>query len=144
MSLRDDLYKEVILDHYENPRNYGVLNPCSIHEKGANPLCGDELELYLMLKDGIVEDIMFSGKGCSISQSSGSMMTELVKGKTKAEALSIMGKFKKAILEDSIENFSEEEADLESLLGVKKYPVRVKCAVLAWNTLEQALKEREL
>ena len=144
MSLRDDLYKEVILDHYENPRNYGVLNPCSIHEKGANPLCGDELELYLILKDGTVEDIMFSGKGCSISQSSGSMMTELVKGKTKVDALSIMGKFKKAILEDSDEIFSEEEADLESLLGVKKYPVRVKCAVLAWNTLEQALKEREL
>jgi nitrogen fixation NifU-like protein len=144
VSLRDDLYKEVILDHYENPRNYGVLNPCSIHEKGANPLCGDELELYLILKDGTVEDIMFSGKGCSISQSSGSMMTELVKGKTKVDALSIMGKFKKAILEDSDEIFSEEEADLESLLGVKKYPVRVKCAVLAWNTLEQALKEREL
>jgi nitrogen fixation NifU-like protein len=140
VSLRDDLYKEVILDHYENPRNYGVLNPCSIHEKGANPLCGDELELYLVLKEDIVEDIMFSGKGCSISQSSGSMMTELVKGKKKDDALSIMAKFKKAILEDSNESFSEEEADLESLLGVKKYPVRVKCAVLAWNTLEQALK----
>ena len=144
MSLRDDLYKEVILDHYENPRNYGVLNPCSIHEKGANPLCGDELELYLNMKEDIVEDIMFSGKGCSISQSSGSMMTELVKGKNKSDALSIMAKFKKAILEDSVENFSEDEADLESLLGVKKYPVRVKCAVLAWNTLEQALKKKEL
>ena len=144
MSLRDDLYKEVILDHYENPRNYGVLNPCSIHEKGANPLCGDELELYLIMKEDIVEDIMFSGKGCSISQSSGSMMTELVKGKNKGDALSIMAKFKKAILEDSEENFSEDESDLESLLGVKKYPVRVKCAVLAWNTLEQALKEREI
>jgi nitrogen fixation NifU-like protein len=144
VSLRDDLYKEVILDHYENPRNYGVLNPCSIHEKGANPLCGDELELYLIMKEDIVEDIMFSGKGCSISQSSGSMMTELVKGKNKGDALSIMAKFKKAILEDSEENFSEDESDLESLLGVKKYPVRVKCAVLAWNTLEQALKEREI
>lgn len=144
MSLRDDLYKEVILDHYENPRNYGVLNPYSIHERGVNPLCGDELELYLLMKEDIVENIMFSGKGCSISQSSGSMMTELVKGKNKGDALSIMAKFKKAILEDSNENFSEDEADLESLLGVKKYPVRVKCAVLAWNTLEQALKEREL
>ncbi|HMV79311.1 MAG TPA: SUF system NifU family Fe-S cluster assembly protein [Leptospiraceae bacterium] len=139
MSLKEDLYKEVILDHYENPRNYGVLNPCQRHEKGANPLCGDELELFLNFSGDVIESITFHGKGCSISQSSGSMMTELVKGKTKEEALAVMKKFKLAILEDKEQEFTEEEGDLESLLGVKKYPVRVKCAVLAWNTLERAL-----
>lgn len=140
MSLKDDLYKEVIIDHYENPRNYGKLEDAHICEKGANPLCGDELELYLKLDQEKIQDISFEGKGCSISQASASMMTELVKGHTKEEAKQIMQKFKSAILEDKEQNFSEEEMELESLLGVKKYPVRVKCAVLAWNTLEQALK----
>jgi nitrogen fixation NifU-like protein len=140
VSLRDDLYKEVILDHFENPRNYGVLEPCTSHEKGMNPLCGDELEIYLRMDNDKINEITFNGKGCSISQSSGSMMTELVKGKSKVEAYEILKKFKKAILEDSNEVFSEDEGDLEALLGVKKYPVRVKCAVLAWNTLEQMLK----
>lgn len=142
MSLKDDLYKEVILDHYENPRNYGELTRYTHREKGANPLCGDELELFVDLQDGIIIDITFHGKGCSISQSSGSMMTELIKGKPTDEVLEIMQKFKRSILEDKQEIFTEEEADLESLLGVKKYPVRVKCAVLAWNTLEQILKEK--
>lgn len=140
MSLKDDLYKEVILDHFENPRNYGELNPHTHRERGANPLCGDELELFLNLKGETIEDLSFQGKGCSISQSSASMMTELVKGKNKGEALAILQKFKRSILEDKTEEFSEDEADLESLLGVKKYPVRVKCAVLSWNTLEQILK----
>jgi len=140
VSLKDDLYKEVIIDHYENPRNYGKLEDAHICEKGANPLCGDELELYLKLDQEKIQDISFEGKGCSISQASASMMTELVKGHTKEEAKQIMQKFKSAILEDKEQNFSEEEMELESLLGVKKYPVRVKCAVLAWNTLEQALK----
>ena len=140
VSLRDDLYKEVILDHFENPRNYGVLEPCTFHEKGMNPLCGDELEIFLRMENDTINEITFNGKGCSISQSSGSMMTELVKGKSKEEAYEILKKFKKAILEDSNEVFSEDEGDLEALLGVKKYPVRVKCAVLAWNTLEQLLK----
>ncbi|MCB1143734.1 MAG: SUF system NifU family Fe-S cluster assembly protein [Leptospiraceae bacterium] len=141
MSLRDDLYKEVILDHYENPRNFGVLNPPARQEKGMNPLCGDELELSVELEAGIIKDIMFQGKGCSISQASSSMMTEAVKGMDKKSALALMQKFKSAILEDKEQEFTEEEGDLEALLGVKKYPVRVKCAVLAWNTLEKALEE---
>lgn len=140
MSLRDDLYKEVILDHFENPRNYGELTIFTHKEKGANPLCGDELELFVDLHGETITDISFHGKGCSISQSSGSMMTELVKGKSKSEVMEIMQKFKRSILEDKQETFTEDEGDLESLLGVKKYPVRVKCAVLAWNTLEQILR----
>lgn len=140
MSLKDDLYKEVILDHYENPRNYGKLENPHICEKGANPLCGDELELCLKLDGDIISEISFEGKGCSISQASTSMMTELVKGKSKEYAFALMKKFKSAIVEDVPQEFSEEEYELESLLGVKKYPIRVKCAVLAWNTLEQALK----
>lgn len=143
MSLKDDLYKEVILDHYENPRNYGKLEDAHICEKGANPLCGDELELFIKLDGDTISDIRFEGKGCSISQASSSMMTELVKGKSKENAISIMKKFKSAIVEDVPQEFTEEEYELESLLGVKKYPVRVKCAVLAWNTLEQALKKEK-
>ena len=113
MSLKDDLYKEVILDHFENPRNYGVLTNPNRSEKGMNPLCGDELELNLIMKDGVIEDIKFSGKGCSISQASSSMMTESVKGLHKDEARKIMNKFKTAILEDKEQEFTEDEADLE-------------------------------
>jgi nitrogen fixation protein NifU and related proteins len=139
VSLKDDLYKEVILDHFENPRNHGKIEDATVSEKGMNPLCGDELELHLKLEGESISDISFEGKGCSISQSSASMMTELVKGMNKDQARDLMQKFKSAILEDSQQTFSDEEMDLEALLGVKKYPVRVKCAVLAWNTLEQAI-----
>lgn len=140
MSLSDDIYKEVILDHYENPRNYKIIDHAQIHEKGMNPLCGDEFELFLNFEGDRVSDISFQGKGCSISQASGSMMTEAILGKSKSEAMNIIREFKGKILEDKTEEFPEEYSDLESLMGVKKYPVRVKCAVLAWNTLENALK----
>lgn len=143
VSLKDDLYKEVIMDHFENPRNFGKLETANVSEKGMNPLCGDELELHLRLDGELISDISFEGKGCSISQSSASMMTELVKGHSKEEVRILMQKFKSAILEDKEQSFTEEEMDLESLLGVKKYPVRVKCAVLAWNTLEQAIGKGE-
>jgi nitrogen fixation NifU-like protein len=139
VSLKDDLYKDKILDHFENPRNYGILDNSNVSEKGSNPLCGDELELFLRLEGNKIQDIKFNGKGCSISQASGSMMTDVVKGKTKEQAIKLMKKFKRAMLEDNEEIFSDDEIELEALLGVKKYPIRVKCAVLAWNTLERAL-----
>ncbi|MBK8397561.1 MAG: SUF system NifU family Fe-S cluster assembly protein [Leptospiraceae bacterium] len=140
MSLSDELYKEVILDHYEHPRNYYVLANPSLKEKGMNPLCGDEFELFLRFEGDKIVEASFQGKGCSISQASGSMMTELIQGKTKSEATSLIEKFKGMILEDKSPEYTEDEADLEALNGVKKYPVRVKCAVLSWNTLDKALK----
>jgi len=140
VSLSDELYKEVILDHYEHPRNYYVLANFNVREKGMNPLCGDEFELFLNFDGDIIKEASFQGKGCSISQASGSMMTELIQGKTKSEAFALIEKFKGMILEDKSPDYSEDEADLEALNGVKKYPVRVKCAVLSWNTLDKALK----
>lgn len=140
VSLSDELYKEVILDHFENPRNYYVLANPNVRERGVNPLCGDEFELFLSYEGDTIKEASFQGKGCSISQASGSMMTELIQGKTKDEAFALIEKFKGMILEDKTPDYSEEEADLEALNGVKKYPVRVKCAVLCWNTLDKALK----
>ena len=140
VSLSDELYKEVILDHYEHPRNYYVLANSTIHERGVNPLCGDEFELYITFEGDVIKEASFQGKGCSISQASGSMMTELIQGKTKTEAFALIEKFKGMILEDKTPEYSDDEADLEALNGVKKYPVRVKCAVLSWNTLDKALK----
>jgi nitrogen fixation NifU-like protein len=140
VSLSDELYKEVILDHYEHPRNYYVLANSTIHERGVNPLCGDEFELYIAFEGDVIKEASFQGKGCSISQASGSMMTELIQGKTKTEAFALIEKFKGMILEDKTPEYSDDEADLAALNGVKKYPVRVKCAVLSWNTLDKALK----
>lgn len=141
MSLSDELYKEVILDHYENPRNFGSIENPDAKEAGANPLCGDELELFVKFNGDNIEEIKFQGKGCSISQASASMMTEYVMGKDKKYAKDLIDKFKGMIVDDKEPNFSEDMEDLESLNGVKKYPIRVKCAVLAWNTLERAIQE---
>lgn len=143
MSLSDELYKEVILDHYQNPRNFGKLEPCQVHEQGVNPLCGDELELFLNFEGDRVAAVKVQGKGCSISQASASMMAEAIEGKSLKEVKQLIGQFKGMILSDQEPDFPEDLEDLEALNGVKKYPVRVKCAVLAWNTLERALKEGE-
>jgi len=134
----DDLYREVILDHYSHPRNKGTVDPADIVREGANPLCGDEIRVSLRLRDGLVEDVRFDGKGCSISQASASMMTELIKGKRVEEAERLIGALKAMMHgEDLIEGLG----DLEALQGVRKFPVRVKCATLGWITLEQALAE---
>ena len=137
MSL-DDLYRDVILDHYSHPRNKGVLEGASVTREGANPLCGDEIRLSLFVRDGVVQDVRFDGKGCSISQASASMMTERVKGKAVAEAERLIAAFK-AMMRG--EGAGEEMGDLEALQGVRKFPVRVKCATLGWLTLEGALEE---
>ena len=141
MSLAEELYKEVILDHYENPRNFGELDPAHIHEEGVNPLCGDELEIFINMDGDKVKEIRFKGKGCSISQASSSMMTEAVEGKSKQEVLEIIKKFKAMITEESQPDFEDDLEELNALYGVKKFPVRVKCAVLSWNTLEKAMND---
>ncbi|HET9001267.1 MAG TPA: SUF system NifU family Fe-S cluster assembly protein [bacterium] len=137
MSL-DDLYRETILDHYRHPRNKGVLEGADITGEGANPLCGDEITIFLIVRDGVVRDVRFEGKGCSISQASASMMTELIKGRPVEEARGLIAAFK-AMMHGEPAN--GDLGDLEALQGVRKFPVRVKCATLGWVTLEGALQE---
>jgi nitrogen fixation protein NifU and related proteins len=137
----DELYREIILDHYRNPRNKGDLDPADVRVTANNPLCGDEVTITARLSaDGeTVETLHFSGRGCSISQASASMMTDQVAGLPVPEALRMINRFKEMMLADG---GSEELGDLESLQGVKQYPVRIKCAVLPWNSLLQGLTER--
>ncbi|AOP35122.1 SUF system FeS assembly protein [Leptospira tipperaryensis] len=141
MSLSDSLYKEVILEHYQNPRFRGKLEPADLYEHGVNPLCGDELELTINLEGEKISEVRVNGKGCSISQASGSMMAEAIRGKTVSEAESILKRFKNMVLENEDPKFEEELEDLESMESVKKIPARIKCAVLPWNTLERALSK---
>ena len=136
MSLTDDLYREIILEHFRSPRNHGRLEKPDMLAEGANPFCGDELNLTLHLNGETIRDIRAECKGCSISQSSASMMTEAVKGKTLAQAAELARAFKKIMLEGApADSLPEEMEDLKALEGVKKYPVRIKCAILGWNTL---------
>jgi len=144
----EDLYREIILDHYRSPRNRGELPPPAAHAVGHNPLCGDEIDVYLQVDDGVVTDIKVGGQGCSISQSSASMMSQAVKGKPVDEVRALVKRFKgmMSIDEDAGERDETAEpgaalGDLEALQGVVKFPVRIKCATLAWNTLVQALEE---
>jgi len=148
----EDLYREIILDHYRNPRNRGELpSPPAVRTEGFNPLCGDEVQVYLHVHDGVVDDIRISGQGCSISQSSASMMSQAVKGRSLPEARALLHAFKSMMsIEDGHDRDEAEDAepgvkmgDLEALQGVVKYPVRIKCATLAWNTLAQGLDEAE-
>ena len=139
----DDLYREIILDHYRTPRNRGELAPPASHAVGHNPLCGDEIEVYLEVHDGLVSDIKVAGQGCSISQSSASMMSQAVKGKSIDEVRALVHRFRSMMsLEELDESAPEVKlGDLEALQGVVKFPVRIKCAVLAWNTLTEALSQ---
>jgi nitrogen fixation NifU-like protein len=136
----EELYKEVILDHYRAPRNKGRLDPHDIAIERNNPLCGDEIELFLKFEGETLEGIAFDGKGCSISQASASMMTEKVKGlETKAAAA--MAESIKKMMAGEEEGDASTLGDLVSLKGVVKYPVRIKCALLGWNSLLEALEE---
>lgn len=149
----EDLYKDIILDHYRNPRNRGELaTPPACKAEGFNPLCGDEIVVYIDIDDdGIIQDIATGGQGCSISQSSASMMSAAVKGKSVAEAREVTDSFKAmmTIHEGGLEQPAPSASakpdlsmgDLSALRGVVKFPVRIKCATLSWNTLLQALEE---
>jgi len=135
----DDLYKEVILDHYQRPRNRGKLVAPDIATRGHNPLCGDEIELALNIEGDTVQDVAFGGRGCSISQASASMMTENIKGHTLAEAETLSGAFKSVMTANGSTEALGEAEELQALQGVKRYPVRVKCALLPWTALEEAV-----
>ena len=143
----EELYREVILDHYRNPRNKGHLEGAEATAQGVNPLCGDEINVELKFNGDTVSEIAIVSQGCSISQSSASMMSEAVKGKTRQEIESIVAKFRQLMSIDEgdgpgldPERPGSVLGDLEALQGVRQYPVRIKCASLGWNTLLEALE----
>ena len=138
-----DLYQEVIFDHNRNPRNFRIIENADRQVDGFNPLCGDKLTLFLNIQDDKISDASFQGSGCAISTASVSLMTEIVKGKTEAEANTLFKQF------HAMTTGKEQDVDLEAigklavLAGVREYPARVKCATLAWHTLDAALKNKE-
>ncbi len=136
----DDLYRELILDHYRHPRHKGELEEATAKAEGFNPLCGDEISVDVSVHDGIIKGVAFRGRGCSISQASASMMTETVTGRTKAEAIELLNSFKRMMMEPE-KDLDPELGDLEAFQGVAKFPVRVKCATLAWHVLEEGLEQ---
>jgi nitrogen fixation NifU-like protein len=135
----DELYRDVILDHYRNPRHRGSLPAPTVSREGYNPLCGDEITLELAVDGGVVEDVAIRGGGCSISQSSASMMAEAIVGKRLEEVEALFEGFT-AMMTGSDDVDFDSLGDLEALSGVRKFPVRVKCATLAWHTLHEALE----
>ncbi len=158
----EDLYREIILDHYRSPRNRGELeSPPAIRSDGFNPLCGDEIAVYIdVSEDGVVSDVKIGGQGCSISQASASMMSAAIKGKSTAQARTLIRSFKEMMsIHESGLDGSDQDAgagsdssdpdedidlgDLEAMRGVVKFPVRIKCATLSWNALAQGLDEAE-
>lgn len=138
-----DLYQDVILDHSKNPRNSGRPDNPSRQANGNNPLCGDKVTVYVELADDVIEDLRFEARGCAISVASASMMTELVKGKTLEEARAIFDSFHEAVT--AKEPVSPEEIEkldkLAALIGVREFPMRVKCATLPWHTMTAALAD---
>ncbi|WP_199415227.1 Fe-S cluster assembly sulfur transfer protein SufU [Wohlfahrtiimonas sp. G9077] len=137
------LYQEVILDHNKKPRNFRVIDPATHAARGHNPLCGDQIKVFLTVDDnGVIQDVSFKGEGCAISTASSSLMTEAVKGKTIEEAEKLYNIFHDAVTTDEDVDTSEL-GRLAILTGVKKYPARVKCATLAWHALHAALTENE-
>ena len=141
MSDLSDLYQEVILDHNRRPRNFHAIADASYTAEGYNPLCGDRLTLYLKLSGDVITDLAFEGAGCAISKASASMMTDALKGHTIAEANALFERFHRMVTtppEQSVEDMGK----LSSLAGVREFPVRVKCASLAWHTLKAAMAQQ--
>ncbi len=144
MSDLRDLYQEVILDHHKKPRNFHKIEHANRRAEGYNPLCGDKLSVYIQLENGIVKDISFVGTGCAISTASASMMTESLKGKSESEAKEAFEKFHQLVT-----NHSDSPPDAAAMgklavfSGVREYPVRVKCATLAWHTMRAALDQSQ-
>lgn len=139
MDLRE-LYQEIIIDHNRNPRNHHIIDDATTQANGFNPLCGDKLTVYLKIENNCVNDISFVGCGCAISQASASLMTDALKGKTIAEAQQLFDYFHAMITSDDDSQLPALNK-LAVLAGVRAYPARVKCATLAWHTLDAALKK---
>ena len=139
----DQLYRSVIMDHYKNPRNKGSLDENSVTIDMNNPTCGDRIHLTLKLEDGVVQDAKFDGEGCSISMSSASMMTQIVKGKKLDEALELADIFSKMMLGEDFDDEKYDLGDVEALQGVAKFPARIKCATLAWKAMEKGVQSEK-
>jgi nitrogen fixation NifU-like protein len=136
----EELYQEIILDHYRRPRNKGKTEPVDLRARDSNPLCGDEIEITVRLDAGKVAEVKFDGHGCSISQASASIMTQKLAGKTPGEAQAFIESFLK-MMRAEVPFGGRELGDLKALEGVLKFPVRVKCATLSWNTAYKALSQ---
>jgi nitrogen fixation NifU-like protein len=149
MSSLEELYRQVILDHYRNPRHRGSLSGPHVHAEGLNPSCGDEFSIDVQIEDGAIVDVAIQGQGCSISQASGSMMSDAIVGKTVDEVRDLTDTFKLMMGIDEGDDPLDPErpgavlGDLEALQGVRKFPVRIKCADLPWATLVDALGQAE-
>jgi len=136
-----ELYQQVILDHNKSPRNFRVMENANLHAEGYNPLCGDHVDIYLLIEDGIIKDVSFKGEGCAISKASASLMTSILKGKTKEEAEKLFEKFHDLVTGKLGENATIDDlGKLAVFAGVQEFPVRVKCASLAWHTMINAIK----
>ncbi|MBC8293603.1 MAG: SUF system NifU family Fe-S cluster assembly protein [Proteobacteria bacterium] len=133
------LYQETILDHGRRPRNFGAMDDATHQADGYNPLCGDKVHLYLKVNDGVVEELKFEGQGCAISTSSASLMTEALKGRSVDEARDLFAQVHAMLTGKQLDDMAAELGKLAVFEGVKQYPLRVKCATLAWHTLENAL-----
>jgi nitrogen fixation protein NifU and related proteins len=145
MSELNDLYQEVILDHNKNPRNFREIDDATQTADGNNPLCGDALRVYVAMEDDKVKDVAFKGSGCAISKASASMMTQVVKGKSKAEAETLFHEFQQMVTgELDAETDENSLGKLKIFAGVLEFPARVKCASLSWHTLHAALNNEEV
>ncbi len=141
-----DLYQQTIIDHNKSPRNYGKMEDSTHRAEGHNPLCGDQIELFLKIDDGKVTDVKFVGKGCAISTASASLLTEEIKGKTVEEVRELFDKFHQMLTRDNPEEAfaaGEELGKLVVFAGVAEYPARIKCATLAWHALMAALENKD-
>jgi nitrogen fixation protein NifU and related proteins len=144
MSELSELYQQVILDHNKKPRNFRKLENANHSAEGYNPLCGDQLTIYLDLENGQVKDVGFEGSGCAISKAAASMMTQAVKGKSKEQAESLFNEFHSMVTGELNEETEENNlGNLKIFAGVREFPVRVKCATLPWHTLHAALNQQE-
>jgi nitrogen fixation protein NifU and related proteins len=139
----DTLYRQVIMDHYKNPRNRGELEGNSLTINMNNPTCGDRIQLQMIVEDGIITDAKFVGEGCSISLSSASMMTQAIKGKTTEEALALSEIFSSIMQGKDYDEDRFDLGDIEALQGVCKFPARIKCATLAWKAMEKGVNSEE-
>ena len=142
MSELADLYQEIILDHNKRPRNYREMPECTCQAEGVNPLCGDEVKVFVRVDDDQLSDVAFQGQGCAISRASASMMTGKTKGRSTEEARALSGRVRDMLVGPEAEP-ARELGDLAALSGVRKFPARIKCAMLPWHTLEAALDGRD-
>ena len=141
LAVDDELFREILLDHYRHPRHHVEVTPADAREHGHNPLCGDEVDISLRLRDGRLEAVGFEGQGCSISMASASMMAEEIDGKSLPEVRELIGKFRGLLVEGRDPAELGDLGDLEALTGVRRYVARIKCAMLPWTALEAGLEK---